>query len=505
MSTYITVTSGTGALVNRVKQVQQANREAQLQRENDTALQEQLSAELTEQTALIEAPKGGNPDTGIDRRPAAQRQGGAVMGVTYALDVDSMPAKTVKLRVGTADFALSAEIGGIFDPGLVTINDVTLPTPGSSGDAVEAVGGLQYYDSFYANPYQAWSSLDISGVGAPPLLYSGTTPPPANSQVDTWTASYETLSADCSTALVFPAGGNNCIFVYVHNKVKAYNTYRRIQRRTQVRENPRTQTGLAPTIGSGTWYDMRQTNRLLFDYVDTQEFAAYEIYAFLVTSRGVTAVSVPSQARTYIQALCPAIRVNSTGSKLIESGGGQVSGYGPSSNSYFFTLPNVYGSVPVVDQALWRNSTVYGTFPTDNDVLAKQFGIGWLQYSSHRGNFFSPAVYAYLKGALDLQAVDAQQYAAMRLQLNNLPPNKYLAPCVQACDTDDTDFYAATTEPVSITSGLTEEVFKLDRRYRVKKGQVSSGTLYYCWDWDKRNYCRQQLFGLGFSGLTFAP
>lgn len=76
MSTYITVTSGTGALVNRVKQVQQANREAQLQRENDTALQAQATADVAQQAAQTQRPIGGNPDTSIERRPAAQRQAG---------------------------------------------------------------------------------------------------------------------------------------------------------------------------------------------------------------------------------------------------------------------------------------------------------------------------------------------------------------------------------------------------------------------------------------------
>jgi hypothetical protein len=71
MSTYITVTSGTGALVTRVKQVQQANREAQLQSDRDKALQAKVTAEVTEQTAQAAQPFGGNPDTSVEKRPAA--------------------------------------------------------------------------------------------------------------------------------------------------------------------------------------------------------------------------------------------------------------------------------------------------------------------------------------------------------------------------------------------------------------------------------------------------
>lgn len=76
MSTYITVTSGNSALVDRVKQVQHANRAAQLERENDTALQAEAASEMTAQVAQDLRPIGGQPDTSVRRSPAAQRKGG---------------------------------------------------------------------------------------------------------------------------------------------------------------------------------------------------------------------------------------------------------------------------------------------------------------------------------------------------------------------------------------------------------------------------------------------
>lgn len=75
MSTYITVTSDTSRLVNRVKQVQQTNREAQLQRERDTTLQAKVQAELADTSSDTDVSRGGNPDTSVDRRPAAHRVG----------------------------------------------------------------------------------------------------------------------------------------------------------------------------------------------------------------------------------------------------------------------------------------------------------------------------------------------------------------------------------------------------------------------------------------------
>lgn len=75
MSTYITVTSDTSRLVDQVQQVQLANRDALLESEHDAKFQERAEAELTEARTEAEGPRGGNPDTRIDRRPAAHRSG----------------------------------------------------------------------------------------------------------------------------------------------------------------------------------------------------------------------------------------------------------------------------------------------------------------------------------------------------------------------------------------------------------------------------------------------
>ena len=73
MSTFITVTSGAGALLNRTKQVQQANRQAQSQRDKDTALQGATTSQLTKKAASQARPQGGRPDTSTTNRPAAHR------------------------------------------------------------------------------------------------------------------------------------------------------------------------------------------------------------------------------------------------------------------------------------------------------------------------------------------------------------------------------------------------------------------------------------------------
>ena len=76
MSTRITVTSGSDALLATAQQVQAANRTAQLQRQTDQALQTQVAAATAEQAARLQRPLGGTPNTSVERRPSAQRQAG---------------------------------------------------------------------------------------------------------------------------------------------------------------------------------------------------------------------------------------------------------------------------------------------------------------------------------------------------------------------------------------------------------------------------------------------
>lgn len=120
MSTYITVTGGASTLVNRVKQVQQANREAQLQRESDTALQTQLKGNLANEAAVAERPLGGNPDTSVDRRPAAHRVG-ALAAVRFQWGtyerVPNTNYRASYLTVSTATRSVTLDWRGVDLPG----------------------------------------------------------------------------------------------------------------------------------------------------------------------------------------------------------------------------------------------------------------------------------------------------------------------------------------------------------------------------------------------------
>jgi hypothetical protein len=96
VSTNINITVGDDALLNRVKQQQSANRQAQLEREASARLEAQATAART--TALTAAGKdaAGNPLIGtrlqvpqLERRPAATRQGGSGFNLIPSADYTS--------------------------------------------------------------------------------------------------------------------------------------------------------------------------------------------------------------------------------------------------------------------------------------------------------------------------------------------------------------------------------------------------------------------------------
>lgn len=502
MSTYINVTVGDGGLLGRVKGQQQASRFA--------FAEEQRRKEIEAAKAKAEADKKKDQGRKLDPQPykrdltAHRHPSGGLIGVTYETTGD-FATSSLTLKVGLPGFSKSVEISGISDPGQRGVNDITLPASGST-TAVEAPPGLHYHDSRFAKPFQAWSGLDVTGSGSPPRLYEGTAAPPLTSQVDTWVPYYTQTSTDKTQVFVLPLAPNACIFVYLHNKLKLFNVFRRVSRRIQRAVNPRAETSTIPQITNMMWYDGQQENLTVFDFDHAETFKSYQAYCVLVSDKRVAVLNTPPGLVTALRRVSPEATPNTKVTTTLSSGGGQYTNYGPPSgrSDYFYTVPTTTQQVDSFSDATWNAGAAYGSVSAANQVLAKQFGMGWLQYSSHGGRFFTPAVYQYLGGAMNLTGATAQNYAAMRSAYYSKAPSRFLAPCVQACNTDDTEFYVTTTQPSTITSAVPAANFTKARGYVVKQGESSSGSVYYCWDWGDKASCKAALLALGFSAGDLA-
>lgn len=510
MSTYITVTSGTGALVNRVKQVQQANREAQLQRENDTALQAQATADVAQQAAQTQRPIGGNPDTSIDRRPAAQRELGSVMGVEYTTQTIAGSPPTFRLTVGPPGQLVTTR-AETAEPS--TDGPSSQPSSSSTSSGPESVlGFLVLYSppDFFGN---TWRTEYPCGY----TFQTGKGTAPTSSYTEDREPYVVTESHDDSAHYLLPLGNGTCIFVYVFSKLRTLTVYERRDRTDRVSVNARpTSSGCGGQVG--TYYDRESTflSENIFSHVEQRQ--AYQLMAFLVSPTTVRPISVPAQLDPMLRALHPPMAINDT-AEVQNSSTYTRYEYADvafsSSEPSNYNGPITYGTItiPVFSWGKHRESSRHGDYPYGNDVLAKQFGMGDLNTDSHSGDYFTPAVYRFIAAAMDLSSAAAQSYEYMRANFYALAPRKYLAPCVVegSCPVDGNDepttvvFDTTTSPPLNTSTAMDIDRFRRGRKYKVPLNGTTQGAVTYGWDWDDPSTCQQTLLNLGFTPADLRP
>lgn len=505
MATFINVTTGGDDLLNRVKDRQMAGRLANQEQQRRKVLEKEVADKTAKEKNEENVSRSLQPLLYQRDLTATRYLSGGVAGVAYRTSANSAD-RTITLEVGTPGFEKSVIISGINDPGQRVVNDITLPASGTSGTDVGGFPGLHYTDSFFVNSYQVWSGLSISGAGSPPMLYSGPSAPPMSVQKDTWVPHYTQILGDKSQVYVLPAGPGSCVFVYHQNKFKLFNVFRKIRRRSQSSVNPRSQVSTVATITGMTWYDARQEDSTIYEFDHVEQFAEYSAHCVIVSSNGVREIPAPAGLMALLRRISPPVTSNSKTTTTYSSGGGQYITAGPPYDpSYFYALPTTTQQVDGFSNAVWEGTAAYGAASAANEVLAKQFGMGYLNEVDHKGNFFTPAVFQYLGGNLSLSGAASRDYAAMRAAYYPRAPRKFLAPCVEFCLTSDTQFYVTQTQPATTTSMVPNSAFKKDKAYLVKNGESSPGDVFYAWDWGDKASCRASLLALGFSSSDLVP
>lgn len=138
----------------------------------------------------------------------------------------------------------------------------------------------------------------------------------------------------------------------------------------------------------------------------------------------------------------------------------------------------------------------HGT-PTEKQVLAKQFGMGYLQSNNHAGNFITPAIFDWFTKdpTLDTSyAPHISRYGPTPTQANTPFPGFYLNVPVGGADQEV--MQAVLTTPTDTTTPIEpqpEEVIEVETE--------SSFGDYLVWDWGNPEYCRERLTQLGMGHL----
>jgi hypothetical protein len=253
-----------------------------------------------------------------------------------------------------------------------------------------------------------------------------------------------------------------------------------------------------------------------FILLDSDSGSLWKAYAFVVSESATRQIAVPKTLEDYLKELIPPMSLNAT--------------------TVYTGAPFTYGTgwtynIATFNAATWRASRRYGDYSSVNDTLAKHFGMGYLT-SNHRGagaiaTFATPAIYRFISGPMTIDN-NSQNYAYMRQNYFSNAPSSYIGPCqlrnetivsdgvssyvdysYPSCDSTKVGFDVTRAVPVDIFTGMDPANFVPKRAYDVKLNGASQTSgqykLYYAWNWDNANYCRQEALSLGFSGADLTP
>jgi len=477
MSTYITVTSGTGALVNRVKLVQQANRETQLQRESDTALQSQLDTEVTAQVEQTQRPVGGNPDTSINRRPAAQRGTPSIVGIQYRFDFSNAPSGGVPGLAQQAQYTFTAF------PTTNANTNITLPPA-----VYEPASGPN-----------------------PGLATLGTVPPNADQETGL-IVEYQSFNDEreynLSIPLCLPLNNKATLFVMDYHYARHQLVFLRTNERASRRINPVTETSIYshPTYSRENNY----TSTYVFDNDDFQ--VVREIACFLVTPKGVRKLDTPSGFSDALYNRRPLASKNGTAQVLaVETYQTHEIMTNPTDlPQTVTTIPSTYTyqSVPVFQSSSWRPE-----YTGPGMGLAIQFGIGSLLDNTHgtaSRDYFSGSVYQWLTKPMDLSREESMDYSYVRALISDFPGRYITSVAGFPSDPPPTyrpdreNFGIAKKAPLKYTgTPMSFDDFIWTSQYKFPANGAPASELAYVWNWDKEQYCRRRLLALGFKAADF--
>ena len=518
MSTNIQIDVVLQRLKEQAKEVLEQNQQERQQRESQRSIPqsvEQIKSDLRASydrglKALADlrsdsADKHSNvPDPYKKRRPAAQRQDeGSTIGVQYTTQtIPAAPAGTFRLTVGIPGLAQKVVVNTLEPSGATASNQPTFTDTSSGAESV--LGFLTTTATSYTTQYPCGYTFQ-TGDGTPPTTsWTEAIIPRVTNQI-----------FNDSGAYLLPIGKQAGIFVYVYSKLRVLTVFERNSRvdRTSVnaRETSSGCSGLA-----GTYYDRETIFDVNETVYDVEQRQRYEIFAFVVDPTGVRQLEVPEALDAAIRSLHPPLEVNDTSTFLSSQvytrfEYADVAGSSDEPSNYNGPVSYGYSSVPVVNISKQRQASLHGAYQevdARNDVLAKQFGLGYLNQDTHDGDFFTPAVYRFMDSPMNLSTSSAQTYAYMRSTYFSTAPRKYLAPCVietSCAEQQSVGFDVTSIAPVDIDTPVPATAFKREAKYDVALNGVYDYQVVFGWDWDNPTYCATKLKALGFTTADFKP
>lgn len=521
MSTNINVTFGGNQLVDKSKAAQQANRVQFIESSQEKAVEKETTEKVSAQIAARQLGReGAIPEYGVVDQTSAQRGGDVIAGLNggfvvrqnlydtrdrFVFNVVDPVYPPVPGTQTSIDWQSKVpSVGPDYEP-------IPYPLYNTSLTLVEDNGGTAAGDWYCPNGAQADSSGSCGS-------YSGGARTPASRKYTQTTWIRDTLNTyKKSKFFVLPVGKDSGIVVYYTKWAGYHNVWR---------EDYELLINSSVTATSGNLTGFTQVSQNIYTQTMAYENVWFdsEIICFVYNKKALRVITAPAQLVSKIDQIMPDYQYvyypQAIGTRNSTQTTTPVILSGP---VYTTDLQTTYPNGNVAPQNLTGSiiefAGVYNYTPSievANTFLATHFGIGQLHINSHGAGwnfnqepYWTPAVYTYLKGEMNLQTSESQNYAYMRANYFPNAPRRYINLTIEGdiwYQNTNPDKYAITRqEPISITTPMPYTNFKT-----VNKG--TQGVGYYpqtkgisAWDWGNSQFCKAQLLALGFSNADLTP
>ena len=295
--------------------------------------------------------------------------------------------------------------------------------------------------------------------------------------------------ATVTTEFILPAGGNRALYVVI---------FRHLADRALIRYYYNSRFDETIVFGNATerLTSVNISGRYGSHELFMQDAASNEVLCVLVDGATATQIEPSDELIAACDELVAPLTVDdATGSTTVNI---------LDTVEWYIEGATFFGGGTIVENKTYRDLTTpafelsnlpkqpYPDAPSEQQVLDKQLGIGYLETSDHSGKFFTPAIYEWLAGnaALTTRYSEVAPAFYQPGDANNPFVGVYLS--VGKGTEDRIEMRASATQPIDITTAHTA----------LDWVTINTGSRYgdyLVWDWGNPEYCQQRLQALGMN------
>lgn len=371
--------------------------------------------------------------------------------------------------------------------------------------SVNTIGNTWTFQRWGPNLYDGTTGSEVNYTFVTVPL--GTLPEPSAHTDESYWFYINQDQISYKNVLLLPVGNNTNIVIVVAREVKASHVHM-----VNYTDSWQANIGTNPNNNTPTHYYTGDVTATLGPTYSVSSDVLFTNYCYVVSEKKIRQLQLPAGLNTMINTLYPDPSLGTDPYDSFTSGVDYGSGYtySPEGNVEKGTLT---AQIPKLNYDVYFGHSPYeddlkGEYNGLNEqtrIFARHFGIGNYVRPYHASiTYFTPAIYTWLKGQMDLSHASPTNlaYAGYRQNFFANAPSLYIDPTVGESSAvwDNTDRAGITRQtPVRVDEAMPFAAFT--QRKKLPNSQAT----YISWDWGNMSYCRQQALDLGFQEADLAP